>query len=78
MNWISIFLNEKIKLIFSDELLSEFLSVTGRPKLKRFFSETGLKHLLRLIKKNYFSISLFNKERITSTLSGHGCHLRMP
>lgn len=44
-------LNGKIKLIFSEELLSEFIDVTGRSKLKRFFTETELKQLLRLINK---------------------------
>jgi uncharacterized protein len=44
-------LNGKIKLIFSEELLSEFILVAGRPKLKRFFTEPDLKQLISLINK---------------------------
>jgi putative PIN family toxin of toxin-antitoxin system len=39
----------KIKLIFSEELFSEFISVTERPKFKKYFNETDVKHLIRII-----------------------------
>jgi putative PIN family toxin of toxin-antitoxin system len=41
----------KVKLIFSEELFSEFISVTERPKLKRYFAETDIKQLIQIISK---------------------------
>ena len=40
--------NGKIKLIFSTELIEEFLTVAKRPKFKKYFSESNLKDLLEL------------------------------
>ncbi|HWR95047.1 MAG TPA: putative toxin-antitoxin system toxin component, PIN family [Flavobacterium sp.] len=42
---------EKVKLIFSSELFSEFISVTERPKLKKYFSEGDVENLIRIINK---------------------------
>ncbi len=39
----------KIELIFSEELFSEFISVAERPKFKKFFAETDVKHLMKII-----------------------------
>jgi putative PIN family toxin of toxin-antitoxin system len=39
----------RIKLIFSEELFSEFISVTERPKFKKYFAESDVKHLIRII-----------------------------
>lgn len=41
--------NEKIKLIFSTELLEEFVEVASRPKLKNFFTKKDLIELLETI-----------------------------
>lgn len=38
----------KIKLIFSKELINEFISVAKRPKFKKYFSDVDLKEILRL------------------------------
>jgi uncharacterized protein len=38
-----------VKLIFSEELFSEFISVAERPKFKKFFSESDIKHLTKII-----------------------------
>ena len=38
----------KVKLIFSVELLDEFLTVAARPKLRRFFDATDLEQLISL------------------------------
>lgn len=38
--------NNKITLIFSDELISEFIEVVNRPKFKKHFSDTILKKIL--------------------------------
>jgi uncharacterized protein len=39
----------KIRLIFSEELFSEFILVTERPKFKKYFAESDIKHLIRII-----------------------------
>ncbi len=40
---------QKIELVFSEELLLEFIEVAQRPKLKKFFSKVDLEYLLELI-----------------------------
>lgn len=40
--------NGKIKLIFSKELIKEFISVAKRAKFKKYFSDVDLKEILRL------------------------------
>jgi putative PIN family toxin of toxin-antitoxin system len=42
---------KKVHLIFSDELLTEFLEVVGRPKLKKYFAQKELELLLELIEQ---------------------------
>lgn len=42
----------KITLIFSQELLTEFLEVVKRPKFKKFFGETELELLLEIIEQS--------------------------
>ncbi len=39
---------KKIRLIFSTELIEEFLAVAVRPKLKKYFSERDIQYLLEL------------------------------
>jgi putative PIN family toxin of toxin-antitoxin system len=41
-----LFLNKTITIIFSQELLDEFIEVARRPKLKKYFSLTDLEELL--------------------------------
>lgn len=41
--------NYQIQLIFSQELLSEFLEVIKRPKLRKFFSDENLEIILETI-----------------------------
>ncbi len=62
--WISFLLTRKYKviddllekgeitLVFSQELISEFLEVVSRPKLKKFFSKTDLELLLNIISES--------------------------
>jgi uncharacterized protein len=38
----------KIKLVFSEELLHEFLTVSQRPKFRNYFSATDIEDLLRV------------------------------
>ena len=44
-------LGGKIKLIFSKELIDEFLTVAKRPKFQKYFSERNVTDLLRLFDK---------------------------
>jgi putative PIN family toxin of toxin-antitoxin system len=39
----------KVKLIFSEELFTEFLTVTERPKLKKYFTENEINHVIKVI-----------------------------
>ncbi len=43
--------SEKIKLIFSNESIEEFLTVAKRPKFHKYFSDSDLKDLLQLFEK---------------------------
>ena len=42
-------LEKKVKFIFSEELLSEFLEVVKRPKLSKYFQEKDLEQLIEII-----------------------------
>ncbi len=39
----------KIQLVFSEELLNEFITVSGRPKLKKYFSKADLIDILKFM-----------------------------
>lgn len=43
--------SKKYKLIFSEELLDEFITVIKRPKLKKFFSKHNVENLLEIIQE---------------------------
>jgi putative PIN family toxin of toxin-antitoxin system len=45
----SLLLSEQVVLIFSAELLQEFLNVSQRPKLQKYFSQTDISLLTKLI-----------------------------
>lgn len=45
----SLLLEKKVKLIFSKELLEEFIEVAKRPKLKKFIPPDDLENLLEVI-----------------------------
>lgn len=44
-------LNNKVRLIFSSELLEEFIEVVNRPKFKKYFSKEDVEDLLNSIHK---------------------------
>ena len=46
-----IILSAKVKLIFSQELLNEFLEVVSRPKLRRFFNVDDIEQLIGSIEE---------------------------
>ncbi len=39
--------NDKVKLVFSDELVQEFLTVATRPKFQKYFAAKDIEKLLR-------------------------------
>ena len=43
--------NGKATLIFSDELIREFLTVGKRPKLQKYFTDKDIEHLLHAFEK---------------------------
>jgi len=43
--------NGKVKLVFSTELLHEFISVVQRPKFRKYFSDSDLKEIIQVIDK---------------------------
>jgi putative PIN family toxin of toxin-antitoxin system len=45
----SLLLSGKVILVFSTELMSEFIEVTQRPKFKKYFSETNVISLTEVI-----------------------------
>jgi uncharacterized protein len=48
--WIDgLFVSEAMELVFSERLLTEFLQVAHRPKLKKFISEARLKRVIELL-----------------------------
>ncbi|WP_425636561.1 putative toxin-antitoxin system toxin component, PIN family [Algoriphagus yeomjeoni] len=47
-----LFKNGKLTLLFSQELLDEFIEVAQRPKFKKYFSPTDLLSLLSKIRTN--------------------------
>ena len=54
-----------ITLIFSEELLEEFLEVSNRPKFKRFFKSTDIEALIHQIDTNEPISYLYrNKEEL--------------
>lgn len=44
-------LKGKVKLIFSEELFSEFISIAERPEFKKYFSNSDINQLIQIIDK---------------------------
>ena len=42
----------KVQILFSDELINEFLDVISRPKIKKYFSEKDVSKLLENIQSH--------------------------
>jgi putative PIN family toxin of toxin-antitoxin system len=51
-------ISSKSKLIFSEELLQEFISVVSRPKFKRYFSESDVSDILDFIENKALFIDV--------------------
>ena len=44
----SLLFKDKVTLLFSQELINEFIDVTTRSKLKKYFSDTDIEKLIKL------------------------------
>lgn len=62
----SLILTSKIKLIFSEELLNEFLNVTNRPKFKKYFGKSDINQLFKLIEKYAIFIDVKTNLKLSS------------
>ena len=51
--------NKKVMLVFSDELLTEFLEVMKRPKLSKYFQDKDLEQLIDIINQyaKFYSVN---------------------
>ena len=56
--------NGEVRLIFSEELLSEFIEVVKRPKLSKYFLDDDLKMLLELIEQYADFIPISSKVQV--------------
>jgi len=52
---------EKVQLVFSPELLGEFIEVTSRPKLKKYFAPADVERLLEILERNAEIIDVTSK-----------------
>jgi putative PIN family toxin of toxin-antitoxin system len=73
--WISFLLNKSLgeleillfndlaKLVFSEELLSEFLEVSKRPKIRKYISAKDLNDIIKAINEysNFFEVGVIEK-----------------
>lgn len=50
-----------IVLLFSDELLTEFIEVTGRPKFKKYFSKSDIDDILAIMHNHAEFIKVTSK-----------------
>lgn len=62
LNFIDdLLVNRKIILIFSDELIEEFLTVAQRPKFTRYFSKNNISNLFRLFDRYGELVNVYTK-----------------
>lgn len=54
-------LNEEVVLVFSKELLEEFLEVAQRPKFQRFFSLQSVYDLLEIIQRKAIFVEIISE-----------------
>lgn len=59
-----VLLSKNIRILFSQELLDEFIEVAQRPKFKKYFSIEDLEHLLTQIKSKVEFISVISDVNI--------------
>jgi len=53
--------NNKVRILFSNELLGEFLEVVNRPKLKKYFSDKDIARLIDSINEHADFIEVTSK-----------------
>ena len=47
-----LFSADKLQLLFSEELLEEFLDVANRPKFKKYFTKDDITHIIKFLNEN--------------------------
>ncbi len=57
-------LKGKVKLIFSEELFSEFISIAERPKFKKYFSDSDINQLIQMIDKYGILIKVMSEIKL--------------
>ncbi|MEN9448487.1 MAG: hypothetical protein RJA25_1777 [Bacteroidota bacterium] len=60
----SIIKNKKVTLVFSQELLDEFMAVSQRKKIKKYFELDDLRNLILAIKQQAIFVNVTSKETI--------------
>jgi putative PIN family toxin of toxin-antitoxin system len=59
-----LFYNSQIELLFSDELLKEFIDVAHRPKFRKYFSKKDLEELILRIRTHAEFVNVITKVNI--------------
>ena len=59
-----LFYNSQIELLFSDELITEFIDVAHRPKFRKYFSKKELEELILRIRMHAEFVNVITKVNI--------------
>ncbi len=59
-----LFYNSQIELLFSDELITEFIDVAHRPKFRKYFSKKDLEELILRIRMHAEFVNVITKVNI--------------
>jgi putative PIN family toxin of toxin-antitoxin system len=59
-----LFYNSQIELLFSDELITEFIDVAHRPKFRKYFSKNDLEELILRIRMHAEFVNVITKVNI--------------
>ena len=59
-----LFYNSQIELLFSDELITEFIDVAHRPKFRKYFSKKDLEELILRIRMHAQFVNVTTKVNI--------------
>jgi putative PIN family toxin of toxin-antitoxin system len=59
-----LFYNSQIELLFSDELITEFIDVAHRPKFRKYFSKKDLEELILRIRMHAGFVNVITKVNI--------------
>jgi putative PIN family toxin of toxin-antitoxin system len=63
-----LFYNSQIELLFSDELITEFIDVAHRPKFRKYFSKKDLEELILRIRMHAQFVNVTTKVIFAETI----------